>query len=195
LRDNIPPRHGEVVLVHSAARRDDQRRCGRDTSRWKERARPETLQKPIARRALSTRHGDAARRAPGRSRSCRSRLFHSSRSFYHSAALLRDAALHRSRPRPAFISRCSPACRDRCARDVLTKSSHATAAFSDYDTPIVAPSRRYRASSRFYNHAIRVLLLAGPQARRFAGALELREAFVRLIAGTGDLPDTPDGVR
>ena len=71
-------------------------------------------------------------------------------------------------------------------------------ALNDYDTAYRRAFERYRRFvTFFYNHH------ADPdsyfwQARKLIDSdapLELREAFVRLIAGTGDIPDVFDDVR
>ena len=174
-----------------------------DASRWKERARPETL--PETYRSLLERCRPVMEMLRGARQVAPVRVIrdysYSSRSFYHSAALLAgDAACFID---PVFstgvhLALLAGLLAADALEDVLTNRRDATAAFSDYDAAYRRAFERYRRFvTFFYNHH------ADPesyfwQARKLvdsAGALELREAFVRLIAGTGDLPDTPDGVR
>ncbi len=193
-----------VVLVHPAARRDDERRRGRRCVALEGTSAAGNARRDlsVARGALSTRYRASAGRTPGRARSRHSRLF-----VFEPPLLSRARPCSRATPRassiryslPAFISRYSPGCsppiRSRtCSRAGVAPST----AFADYDVAYRRAFERYRRFvTFFYNHH------ADPdsyfwQARKLVdsrGGLELREAFVRLIAGTGDLPDGADGIR
>jgi FAD-dependent halogenase len=174
-----------------------------DASRWKQRASPENLAETY--RSLLERCRPVTEMLRGARQVAPVRVIrdysYSSRSFYHCAALLAgDAACFID---PVFstgvhLALLAGLLAADALEDVLTNRRDATAAFSDYDAAYRRAFERYRRFvTFFYNHH------ADPesyfwQARKLvdsAGALELREAFVRLIAGTGDLPDTADGVR
>lgn len=174
-----------------------------DASRWKERARPETL--PETYRSLLERCRPVTEMLRGARQVAPVRVIrdysYSSRSFYHSAALLAgDAACFID---PVFstgvhLALLAGLLAADALEDVLTGRRDTTAAFSGYDAAYRRAFERYRRFvTFFYNHH------ADPesyfwQARKLvdsAGALELREAFVRLIAGTSDLPDTAEGIR
>ncbi len=126
---------------------------------------------------------------------------YSSRRFYHAGALLAgDAACFVD---PVFstgvhLALLAGLLAADTLEDVLAGRRRAAAAFADYDIAYRRAFERYRRFvTFFYNHH------ADPesyfwQARKLVDSpdgLELREAFVRLIAGTGDLPDSAGGVR
>ena len=125
---------------------------------------------------------------------------YSSRSFFHGGALLAgDAACFID---PVFSTGVHLAClAGLLAADALEEvfsGRTLAAAFADYDSTYRRAFERYRRFvTFFYNHH------ADPdsyfwQARKLVdsnGQLELREAFVRLIAGTGDIPQEAEEIQ
>ncbi|HSD10212.1 MAG TPA: tryptophan 7-halogenase [Candidatus Binatia bacterium] len=174
-----------------------------DAPRWKERVRPETLQETY--RSLLERCRPVAEMLRGGRQVAPVRVIrdysYSSRRFYHAQALLAgDAACFID---PVFstgvhLALIAGLLAADALEDVLAGRRSAATAFSDYDAAYRRTFERYRRFvTFFYNHH------ADPEsyfwkARKLVdsrGALGLREAFVRLIAGTGDLPDNPARVR
>jgi halogenation protein CepH len=174
-----------------------------DASRWKERANPETLQETY--RSLVARCRPVTELLRGARQVAPVRVIrdysYSSRRFHHAQALLAgDAACFID---PVFstgvhLAVLAGLLAADTLEDVLAGRRRAVTAFADYDVAYRRAFERYRRFvTFFYNHH------ADPesyfwQARKLVdsqGGLELREAFVRLIAGTGDLPDSADGVR
>ncbi len=174
-----------------------------DAVRWKERARPESLDAtyrelidgcaPVAAMLRGARQV-----APVRV--IRDYSYSSSRFFHEGALLAGDAACFID---PVFSTGVHLACLSGllaadALEDVLSGRQTQADAFASYDASYRRAFERYRRFvTFFYNHH------ADPdsyfwQARKLVdedGALELREAFVRLIAGTGDIPDTVENVR
>jgi halogenation protein CepH len=126
---------------------------------------------------------------------------YSSTQFFHGEALLAgDAACFID---PVFSTGVHLAClAGLLAADALEEAlcgrRAAAAVIADYDAAYRRAFERYRRFvTFFYNHH------ADPdsyfwQARKlvdFDGSLELREAFVRLVAGTGDISDVLEDVR
>jgi len=174
-----------------------------DAARWKESARPETLQETYA--SLLERCGPVARMLRGARQTAPVRVIrdysYSSSRFFHGGALLAgDAACFID---PVFSTGVHLAClagllAADTIEDVLAGKRDRETAFADYDAAYRRAFERYRRFvTFFYNHH------ADPesyfwQARKLVDpgdSLDLREAFVRLIAGTGDIPDSPEGVR
>jgi FAD-dependent halogenase len=174
-----------------------------DAARWKDRTRPEGLQETY--RALIDRCRPVAEMLRGARQVAPVRLIrdysYSSSRFFHGEALLAgDAACFID---PVFSTGVHLACLSGLlAADALEEALRgrrdAAAVLADYDVAYRRAFERYRRFvTFFYNHH------ADPdsyfwQARKLVdsdGALELREAFVRLVAGTGDIPDLLADVR
>jgi FAD-dependent halogenase len=174
-----------------------------DATRWKERTRPDGLQETY--RILIDACGPVAQMLHGARqvapvRVIRDYSYSSSRFFHGEALLAGDAACFID---PVFSTGVHLAClAGLLAADALEETLGGRCAvatvLSDYDTAYRRAFERYRRFvTFFYNHH------ADPdsyfwQARKLIGPdapLELREAFVRLIAGTGDIPDVLDDVR
>lgn len=174
-----------------------------DAARWKERARPETLDETY--RELVAACGPVAAMLKGARqvapvRVIRDYSYSSTRFFDGGALLAGDAACFID---PVFSTGVHLACLSGLLAadaldDVLGARRSVDDAFAAYDGAYRRAFERYRRFvTFFYNHH------ADPdsyfwQARKLVdenGSLELREAFVRLIAGTGDIPDTVSGVR
>ena len=169
-----------------------------DAERWRERARDATLDATYA--ALIARCEPVTKLLSGARQTAPVRVIrdysYSSRQFYSGGALLAgDAACFID---PVFSTGVHLAClagllAADCLDDVLRGRRPAADAFSDYDTAYRRAFERYRRFvTFFYNHHAAADSYFW-QARKLvdpAGTLELREAFVRLIAGTGDIPTT-----
>ncbi len=174
-----------------------------DATRWKERARPEALQDIY--RSLIDGCEPVERMLRGARQTAPVRVIrdysYSSRRFHHGGALLAgDAACFID---PVFSTGVHLAClagllAADTMEDVLTGRRERDAAFAAYDASYRRAFDRYRRFVMFfYNHH------ADPQsyfwqARKLldpGGAIDLREAFVRLIAGTGDIADDAMSVR
>ena len=174
-----------------------------DATRWKDRAETNALQETYC--ALIGGCGPVAAMLQGARQVAPVRAIrdysYSSRRFFHGGALLAgDAACFID---PVFSTGVHLACfagllAADALEDVLDGRRSAAAAFADYDFFYRRAFERYRRFvTFFYNHH------AAPdsyfwQARKLVdpvGALEPREAFVRLIAGTGDLCDPQHSVR
>ena len=174
-----------------------------DAARWKERSRPDALEDTY--RSLiegcapvATMLRGARQVAPVRV--IRDYSYSSTRFHHHGALLAGDAACFID---PVFSTGVHLACLSGllaadALEEVLAGTRSTAEAFDAYDGSYRRAFERYRRFvTFFYNHH------ADPdsyfwQARKLVdedGALELREAFVRLIAGTGDIPDTLDGIR
>lgn len=168
-----------------------------DAARWKNRARPETLEDTY--RSLIDGCAPVAKMVRGARQVAPVRVIrdysYSSRRFFHAAALLAgDAACFID---PVFSTGVHLAClagllAADAIEDLLDGRRDQETAFAEYDASYRSAFERYRRFvTFFYNHH------ADPdsyfwQARKLvdtSGALELRGAFVRLIAGTGDIPD------
>jgi halogenation protein CepH len=174
-----------------------------DAARWKARTRPDGLQdtyrllvdgcRPVA----EMLHG-ARQVAPVRV--IRDYSYSSTRFFHGAALLAGDAACFID---PVFSTGVHLAClAGLLAADALEEAlcgrRAAAAVIADYDAAYRRAFERYRRFvTFFYNHH------ADPhsyfwQARKLVdsdGSLELREAFVRLVAGTGDIPEVLEDVR
>jgi len=167
-----------------------------DAARWKERAGPETLQETYT--ALVERCAPVAAMLRGARQVAPVRVIrdysYSSTSFFHGGALLAgDAACFID---PVFSTGVHLACfagllAADALEDMFTGRRTEAEALAGYDATYRRAFERYRRFvTFFYNHH------ADPdsyfwQARKLVdsnGDLELREAFVRLIAGTGDIP-------
>lgn len=167
-----------------------------DANRWRERAKAATLdatyEELIAGCVPVHRMLQGARRvAPVRVIRDYS---YSSKRFFHGAALLAgDAACFID---PVFSTGVHLACLSGllaadCLDDVLAGRRTVEAAFSTYDASYRNAFERYRRFLvYFYNHHSatdsyfwHARKLVDPE-----GTLELREAFVRLISGVGDIP-------
>jgi len=174
-----------------------------DAARWKERAHPDGLQETY--RVLIEGCEPVAKMLRGGRQVAPVRVIrdysYSSSRFFHGGALLAgDAACFID---PVFSTGVHLAClAGLLAADALEETlsgRHDVAtALEDYDAAYRRAFERYRRFvTFFYNHH------ADPdsyfwQARKLIdadGPLELREAFVRLIAGTGDIPNLLDDVR
>jgi len=169
-----------------------------DAARWKERAAAESLQETYS--SLVAGCAPVAAMLRGARQVAPVRVIrdysYSSRSFFHHGALLAgDAACFID---PVFSTGVHLAClagllAADALEDVLDGGRPIDEAFAGYDATYRRAFERYRRFvTFFYNHH------ADPdsyfwQARKLVdsnGSLELREAFVRLIAGTGDIPAT-----
>jgi halogenation protein CepH len=174
-----------------------------DAARWKDRAGPERLehtyqalldQCPVVARMLR----GARQTAPVRA--IRDYSYSSRRFFLGGALLAGDAACFID---PVFSTGVHLAClaglfAADALEEVLAGRRTTAAAFADYDSVYRRAFERYRRFvTFFYNHH------ADPesyfwQARKLlenGSSLELREAFVRLVSGNGDIPETAQGVR
>ena len=167
-----------------------------DASRWRERAKAATLEAtydeliagcaPVHRMLQGARRVAAVRVIRDYS--------YSSKRFFHGAALLAgDAACFID---PVFSTGVHLACLSGllaadCLDDVLAGRRTIDAAFQSYDSAYRNAFERYRRFLvYFYNHHSATDSYFW-QARKLVdpeGTLELREAFVRLISGTGDIP-------
>jgi len=205
LRDNIlSAAHGEGWCWYIPLR-DGTVSVGAvvDAARWKERTRPDGLQDTF--RTLIEGCGPVAEmlrgaRQVGPVRVIRDYSYSSSRFFHGEALLAGDAACFID---PVFSTGVHLAClAGLLAADALEEAlagrRAVETALNDYDAAYRRAFERYRRFvTFFYNHH------ADPdsyfwQARKLIGSdgrLELREAFVRLIAGTGDIPDVLENVR
>ena len=174
-----------------------------DAARWKDSARPETLEATY--RSLLERCPPVAEMLRGARQTAPIRVIrdysYSSRRFHHHGALLAgDAACFID---PVFSTGVHLAClagllAADAIEDVLAGKRDRDAAFESYDASYRRAFERYRRFlTFFYNHH------ADPQsyfwqARKLVDpgdAMDLREAFVRLIAGTGDIPDDVASIR
>jgi FAD-dependent halogenase len=173
-----------------------------DAARWKEQTRPESLQETYA--TLLERCAPVTAMLRGARQVAPIRVIrdysYSSRSFFHGGALLAgDAACFID---PVFSTGVHLAClAGLLAADAVEEvfgGRAIAAAFADYDSIYRRAFERYRRFvTFFYNHH------ADPdsyfwQARKLVdsnGRLELREAFVRLIAGTGDIPERAEEIQ
>jgi halogenation protein CepH len=169
-----------------------------DAARWKESARPDTLQETYL--SLVERCAPVARMLRGARQTAPVRVIrdysYSSSSFFHAGALLAgDAACFID---PVFSTGVHLAClagllAADTLEDVLAGRRDRATAFADYDRDYRRAFERYRRFvTFFYNHHADKESYFW-QARKLvdpAGdTLEPREAFVRLIAGTGDIPE------
>ncbi len=174
-----------------------------DAARWKARTSPEGLQQTL--RTLIDGCGPVVQMLRGARqvapvRAIRDYSYSSTRFFHGEALLAGDAACFID---PVFSTGVHLAClAGLLAADALEETLRgrrdAAAALADYDAAYRRAFERYRRFvTFFYNHH------ADPdsyfwQARKLVDSehqLELREAFVRLIAGTGDIPDILEDVR
>jgi FAD-dependent halogenase len=174
-----------------------------DAARWKARTRPDGLQETYrvlieGCRPVSQMLRGARQVAPVRV--IRDYSYSSTRFFHGEALLAGDAACFID---PVFSTGVHLAClAGLLAADALEEAlrgrRNAAAVLADYDAVYRRAFERYRRFvTFFYNHH------ADPdsyfwQARKLVdsdGSLELREAFVRLVAGTGDIPDVLADVR
>ena len=167
-----------------------------DANRWRERAKGATLDatyaeliagcEPVQRLLTGARQVAPVRVIRDYS--------YSSKRFYHGAALLAgDAACFID---PVFSTGVHLAClsgllASDCLEDVLAGRRTVDVAFPVYDAAYRNAFERYRRFLvYFYNHHMATDSYFW-QARKLVdpdGALEPREAFVRLISGTGDIP-------
>ena len=175
-----------------------------DAARWKERAHPDGLQEtypdPDRRGASPWRRCYAAGVRSLRCGSSATTRTRAQRFFHGEALLAGDAACFID---PVFSTGVHLAClagllAADALEEVLSGRRDGATALEDYDATYRRAFERYRRFvTFFYNHH------ADPdsyfwQARKLVdsdGPLELREAFVRLIAGTGDIPNVLDDVR
>jgi FAD-dependent halogenase len=174
-----------------------------DASRWKERAGPDRVEQTF--RALVGDCAPVARMLRGARQVAPVRVIrdysYSSRAFFHGHALLAgDAACFID---PVFSTGVHLAClagllAADALDDALGGRQPIDEALSAYDKTYRRAFERYRRFvTFFYNHH------ADPdsyfwQARKLVdsdGTLELREAFVRLIAGTGDIAESVEEIR
>ncbi|MCC6847563.1 MAG: tryptophan 7-halogenase [Deltaproteobacteria bacterium] len=167
-----------------------------DAARWRERARAATLQAtydeliagcaPVHAMLAGARQVAPVRVVRDYS--------YTSKRFYHGGALLAgDAACFID---PVFSTGVHLAClagllAADCLEDVFAGRRTAEAAFPVYDAAYRNAYERYRRFLvYFYNHHSATASYFW-QARKLVdpeGKLELREAFVRLISGTSDIP-------
>ena len=167
-----------------------------DADRWRERARPATLQAtysdliagcaPVAKMLAGARQVQPVHVIRDYS--------YSSKRFYTGGALLAgDAACFID---PVFSTGVHLACLSGllaadCLEEVLAGRRSVDAAFASYDAAYRNAFERYRRFvTYFYNHHSATDSYFW-QARKLVdpnGTLELREAFVRLISGTSDIP-------
>jgi len=174
-----------------------------DAARWKEQAGPDRVAETF--RSLVDGCRPVARMLRGARQVAPVRVIrdysYSSRAFFHGQAILAgDAACFID---PVFSTGVHLAClagllAADALEDAFAGRQSIDAALSRYDETYRRAFERYRRFvTFFYNHH------ADPdsyfwQARKLVdsdGALELREAFVRLIAGTGDITDTAEEIR
>ena len=174
-----------------------------DAARWKERAAADTLQETY--QSLVAGCGPVSGMLKGARQVAPVRVIrdysYSSTRFFHGQALLAgDAACFID---PVFSTGVHLACLSGLLAadtidDVMNGCRAVDRALADYDARYRRAFERYRRFvTFFYNHH------ADPdsyfwQARKLVDSgesLELREAFVRLVAGTGDLTEIADDVR
>jgi FAD-dependent halogenase len=167
-----------------------------DAARWRERAKPATLDATYA--ELIAGCAPVARMLAGARQTAPVRVIrdysYSSKRFYTGAALLAgDAACFID---PVFSTGVHLACLSGllaadCLEEVLAGRRSVAVAFPAYDTAYRNAFERYRRFvTYFYNHHSATDSYFW-QARKLVdpnGTLELREAFVRLISGTSDIP-------
>ncbi len=167
-----------------------------DAARWREHAKPATLDATY--RELIAGCAPVARMLAGARQTAPVRVIrdysYSSKRFYTGGALLAgDAACFID---PVFSTGVHLACLSGllaadCLEDVLAGRRGVDVAFPAYDTAYRNAFERYRRFvTFFYNHHSATDSYFW-QARKLvdpAGTLELREAFVRLISGTSDIP-------
>lgn len=167
-----------------------------DANRWRERAKAATLDATYD--ELIAGCAPVHRRLQGARRVAPVRVIrdysYSSKRFFHGAALLAgDAACFID---PVFSTGVHLACLSGllaadCLDDVLAGRRTIEAAFASYDASYRNAFERYRRFLvYFYNHHSATDSYFW-QARKLVdpdGTLELREAFVRLISGVGDIP-------
>ncbi len=172
-----------------------------DANRWRERAKA-TLDATYA--ELIAGCAPVARLLAGARQVAPVRVIrdysYTSERFYHGAALLAgDAACFID---PVFSTGVHLACLSGllaadCLEDVLAGHRTVAAAFPVYDAAYRNAFERYRRFLvYFYNHHSATDSYFW-QARKLVdpdGALELREAFVRLISGTSDIPPDASAV-
>ncbi len=168
-----------------------------DADRWRSRVKDDTLQEIYD--ALVGRCVPVAKMLQGAKQVAPIRVIrdysYSSRRFYLGGALLAgDAACFID---PVFSTGVHLAClagllAADCLEDVLSGRSQLEKATADYDEAYRRAFERYsRFVTFFYNHHAAADSYFW-QARKLVdpgGELALREAFVRLIAGTGDLSE------
>jgi len=167
-----------------------------DADRWRERARPATL--PATYAELIAGCAPVARMLAGARQVGPVHVIqdysYSSRRFYTGGALLAgDAACFID---PVFSTGVHLACLSGllaadCLEEVLAGRRPVDQAFANYDAAYRNAFERYRRFvTYFYNHHSATDSYFW-QARKLvdpSGTLELREAFVRLISGTSDIP-------
>lgn len=167
-----------------------------DANRWRERAKAATLDATYD--ELIAGCAPVHQKLAGARRVAPVRVIrdysYSSKRFFHGAALLAgDAACFID---PVFSTGVHLACLSGllaadCLDDVLAGRRTMDAAFQGYDAAYRNAFERYRRFLvYFYNHHSATDSYFW-QARKLVdpeGTLELREAFVRLISGTGDIP-------
>ena len=173
-----------------------------DAAHWKERAGPDSVDQTY--RSLLDGCAPVAKMLRGARQVAPVRVIrdysYSSRKFFHGDALLAgDAACFID---PVFSTGVHLAClagllAADTIEDAFAGRRTIGGAAADYDASYRRAFERYRRFvTFFYNHH------ADPdsyfwQARKLVdsgAALELREAFVRLIAGTGDIPESPEEI-
>jgi FAD-dependent halogenase len=173
-----------------------------DAERWRERARPATLDATYA--ELIAGCAPVAGMLAGARQVAPVRVIrdysYSSTRFYTGAALLAgDAACFID---PVFSTGVHLACLSGllaadCLEEVLAGRRDVGVAFAAYDTAYRNAFERYRRFvAYFYNHHSATDSYFW-QARKLvdpSGTLELREAFVRLISGTSDIPPDASAV-
>jgi halogenation protein CepH len=173
-----------------------------DAARWRGRVRGAALERTYA--ELLAGCAPVARMLAGARRVAPVRVVrdysYSSRRFWHGAALLAgDAACFID---PVFSTGVHLAClagllAADCLDDVLGGRRARDEAFAAYDARYRAAFERYRRFLvYFYNHHSATDSYFW-QARKLVdpdGTLELREAFVRLISGTSDIPPDANAV-
>ncbi len=167
-----------------------------DADRWRERARPATL--PATYAELIAGCAPVAQMLAGARQVGPVHVIrdysYSSKRFYTGGALLAgDAACFID---PVFSTGVHLACLSGllaadCLEEVLAGRRSVAAAFPSYDAAYRNAFERYRRFvTYFYNHHSATDSYFW-QARKLVdpnGTLELREAFVRLISGTSDIP-------
>jgi len=167
-----------------------------DAERWRERSKAATLDATYT--ELITACAPVARLLEGARRVSPVRVIrdysYSSKRFYTGRALLAgDAACFID---PVFSTGVHLACLSGllaadCLEEVLAGRRVVEEAFAAYDAAYRSAFERYRRFvTFFYNHHSATDSYFW-QARKLVdpgGTLQLREAFVRLVAGTGDIP-------
>jgi halogenation protein CepH len=173
-----------------------------DANGWRERAKAGTLDATYA--ELIAGCAPVARLLAGARQVAPVRVIrdysYTSERFYHGAALLAgDAACFID---PVFSTGVHLACLSGllaadCLEDVLAGRRSVASAFPVYDAAYRNAFERYRRFLvYFYNHHSATDSYFW-QARKLVdpdGTLELREAFVRLISGTSDIPPDASAV-